>query len=42
MVEDIGLSWQEMLGERGCLPEHRVRSPGVEQAFKEFLERRGR
>ena len=42
LVEDIGLTWQEMWEREGVYLNTEVRSPGVEQAFKEFLERRGR
>ena len=42
LVEDIGLRWQDMWqGERDYL-RTRVSALGVEQAFKEFLDRKGR
>ena len=42
LVEDIGLRWQEMWERERTYLNTEVRSPGVEQAFKGFLERRGR
>jgi enoyl-CoA hydratase len=42
LVEDIGRSWQEMWQREKDYLRTDVRSPGVEDAFKEFIERRGR
>ena len=42
LVEDIGRSWQEMWQREKDYLRTEVRSPGVEDAFKEFIERRGR
>jgi enoyl-CoA hydratase/carnithine racemase len=42
LVDYIGLKWQEMWEMERDYLSTQVRSPGVEQAFREFIERRGR
>ncbi len=42
LIEDIGLRWQEMWERERTYLSTQVRSPHVEQAFKEFIQRRGR
>ena len=42
LVEDIGRGWQEMWQMEKDYLRTQVRSPGVEDAFKEFIDRRGR
>ena len=42
LTEDIGLSWREMWEKEQAYLSDEVRSPAVEEAFKEFIERRGR
>ena len=42
LVENIGTEWQDMWEREGAYLSTEVRSPGVEQAFNEFIARRGR
>ena len=42
LVEDVGLGWQEMWQREIDYLDTRVRHVGVEDAFKEFISRRGR
>ena len=42
LVDDIGLSWQEMWERESVYLSTQVRGPGVNEAFKEFLDRKGR
>jgi 2-(1,2-epoxy-1,2-dihydrophenyl)acetyl-CoA isomerase len=42
LVEDVGLPWQEMWQREIDYMDTRVRHVGVEDAFKEFIGRRGR
>ena len=42
LVEDIGLGWKEMWERERAYLNTEVRVPAVEQAFKEFLDRKGR
>ena len=42
LIDDIGLKWQDMWEMERTYLSTQVKSPGVEQAFKEFLERKGR
>ena len=42
LIEDLGLGWQQMWDSERTYLSTEVRSPGVEQAFKEFIDRKGR
>ena len=42
LIEDIGVSWREMWERERTYLASRVESPHVEEAFKEFLDQKGR
>ena len=41
LIEDIGLPWKGMWERETTYLSNELQSPGVEQAFKEFIERKG-
>jgi len=42
MTQDVGLSWEEMWQSERDLLTNKVKERGVEQAFKDFIARKGR